>query len=372
MPKPTHSIEEYFGSITDPRDGNLSHPLLSVIGISILASICNADSWTEIEMFGQSKQKWLETFLDLPHGIPSHDTFARVFRRIAPEEFQEGFRKWTGALCERVEGVVAIDGKTVRRSKDRTLGKSAIHMVNVWAVEQGLTLAQAKVDDKTNEITVIPMLIKLLDLTDTIVTIDAMGCQTEIAQTIIEQQADYVLAVKDNQLTLREDIADQFEQAPAQAGIAHHRTVNKGHGRIEIRECWVTADPDLLVFINEYKRWPGLSTLVKVTSQRQIGDEISQETRYFISSLPPDPLLILRCVRAHWQIENSLHWVLDMAFREDESRARKDHAAENFSVLRQLTLNLLKQDTSLKVGIKAKRKRAGWDHAYLTHLLCLT
>jgi predicted transposase YbfD/YdcC len=370
MPKPTNSIEQHFGNIIDPRDGNLSHPLLSVITITILASLCSADGWTEVEMFGQSKLKWLETFLDLPHGIPSHDTFGRVFRLINPEEFQTSFRSWTRALCEKIEGVVAIDGKTVRRSKDGRLGKAAIHMVNVWAVDNGLALAQAKVDDKTNEITVIPALLELLALEGSTVTIDAMGCQTNIAQAIIDQQADYVLAVKDNQPTLHQDIVDSFAYAPPTAAIDHYRTVSKGHGRIERRDCWVTAEPELLAFINEYKAWPGLTSLVKVTSQRQVSGEISEETRYFISSLPPDAERLLRCVRAHWQIENSLHWVLDVAFREDDSRVRKDHAAQNFAVLRQLTLNLLKQDTSLKVGIQAKRKRAGWDHDYLLSLLC--
>jgi predicted transposase YbfD/YdcC len=371
MPKPTHSIEQHFGNITDPRDGNLSHPLLSVITITILASLCDADGWTEVEMFGQSKRKWLETFLDLPHGTPSHDTFGRVFRVIDPVEFQESFRSWTQALCEKIEGVVAIDGKTVRRSKDGVLGKAALHMVNVWAVDNGLALAQEKVDDKTNEITVIPTLLELLDLEGSIVTLDAMGCQTNIAQAIRDQRADYVLAVKDNQPTLREEIADSFEHVPPKASIDHYRTVNKGHGRIEIRDCWVTADPELLTFINEYKAWPGLTSLVKVTSQRQLQGETSEETRYFISSLPADAQLLLRCVRAHWQIENNLHWVLDMAFREDESRVRKDHAPQNLAILRLLTLNLLKQDTSPKVGIQAKRKRAGWDHDYLLSLLCL-
>lgn len=370
MPKSNHSIQTHFGNIRDPRDVNRRHPLLSVITITILAILCNADGWTEVALFGRSKQKWLETFLDLPHGIPAHDTFGRVFRAIDPVEFQESFRSWTQTICEKVEGVVAIDGKTVRRSKDEVLGKAAIHMVNVWAVENKLVLAQEKVDDKTNEITVIPALLELLDLEAAIVTIDALGCQTEIAQMIIDQGADYVLAVKDNQPTLREDIADSFEHVAQAAGIDYHKTVNKGHGRIEVRECWVTAEPDILAFINDYKIWPGLVSLVKVTSQRQEKGKTSRKTRYFISSLPPAAALLLHSVRAHWQIENSLHWVLDMAFREDESRVRKDHAAENLAIIRHLTLNLLKQDTSMKAGIKAKRKRAGWDHDYLLNLLC--
>jgi predicted transposase YbfD/YdcC len=266
--------------------------------------------------------------------------------------------------------VVAIDGKTLRGSKDGALGKAAIHMVNVWAVENGLVLAQEKVDDKTNEITVIPTLLDLLDLRGATVTIDAIGCQTEIAQSIIDQQADYVLAVKDNQPTLHLDIADSFENMPRGANVDYHRTVNKGHGRVEVRECWTTADPDILHFINDYKRWPGLNSIVKVTSHRQIGGDTSQETRYFISSLPPDADRLLRAIRAHWQIETSLHWVLDMSFREDESRVRKDNAAENLAVLRQLTLNLIKQDTT-RGSIKGKRKRAGWDHDYLLSLLNL-
>jgi predicted transposase YbfD/YdcC len=293
-----------------------------------------------------------------------------VVRVIDPAEFRAGFRTWVEAICQKVEGVVAIDGKTVRRSKDERLGKSAIHMVNVWAVANGLVLAQDKVDDKTNEITVIATLLKMLDLTDTIVTIDAIGCQTEMAQAILEQQADYVLAVKDNQPTLYEDIIDSFERVPPDVQLDYHRTVNKGHGRLEIRDCWVTAEPDILAFINDYNVWPGLVSLVKVTSQRQQAGETSSETRYFMSSLPPAAARLLSAIRAHWQIENSLHWVLDMAFREDENRARKDHAPENLSLIRHLTLNLLKQATTVKAGLKAKRKRAGWDHDYLLGLLC--
>lgn len=365
-----NTISKHFGSISDPRAENHRHPLLSIITLTILAVLCGADDWTEVELFGKSKRDWLESFLDLPHGIPSHDTIGRVFQMIAPEEFRASFRRWVQTLCEKVEGVVAIDGKTVRRSKDGTLGKSAIHMVNVWAVENGLVLAQEKVADKTNEITVIPALLTLLDLSGTIVSIDALGCQTDIAQTIVEQQADYVLAVKENQPMLYADIVAHFSAVPAPAPLDYHRTVNKGHGRIEIRECWVSTEPDLLAFINNYKVWPGLTTLVKVTCQRQLQGETSQETRYFISSLPPDAERLLTTVRAHWQIENGLHWVLDMAFREDDNRARKGHAPENLALIRHLTLNLLKQDSSLKVGIKAKRKRAGWDHPYLLSLLC--
>jgi predicted transposase YbfD/YdcC len=226
---------------------------LSIITIVILAVLCDGDDWTEVELFGQSKQAWLETFLDLPHGVPSHDTFGRVFGAIDAEEFRASFRSWVAAICQQLKGVVAIDGKTVRRSKEGSLGKAAIHMVNVWAVESGLVLTQEKVDDKTNEIKVIPALLKLLDLTDTIVTIDAVGCQTDIAQAILEQRADYVLAVKDNQPTLYEDTVTSFETVPLDAASDYHRTVHKGHGRLEIRECWGTAEPDILAFINDYQ-----------------------------------------------------------------------------------------------------------------------
>jgi predicted transposase YbfD/YdcC len=279
---------------------NCRHPLLSIITITILAVLCGADDWTEVELFGRSKQEWLKTFLELPHGIPSHDTFGRVLRALDPEAFRGSFRSWVQTLCQKIEGVVAIDGKTVRRSKDEALGKAAIHRVNVWAVESGLVLAQDKVDDKTNEITVIPTLLKLLDLTDTIITIDAIGCQTDIAQAIVEQQADYVLAVKENQPTLYEDIVESFEHVPPGVHFDHHRTVTKGHGRVEIRDCWVTAEPDILAFINDYKAWPSLTCVVKLTSQRQQAGETSSKTRYFMSSLLPNAARLLSVIRAHW------------------------------------------------------------------------
>lgn len=263
-----------------------------------------------------------------------------------------------------------MDGKTLRGSRDASTGQEALHMVNVWAAENGLVLAQEKVDEKTNEITVIPELLALLDIEGATVTLDAMGCQTAIAEAIIEQKADYVLAVKDNQGTLLEDVRACFERTSDIASIPYHRSANKGHGRIEIRHCWATDDPETLAYINHYKDWPGLRSLVKVTSQRHQGDRTSSQTRYFISSLPPDAAHLLSVVRAHWQIENNLHWVLDMSFREDASRVRKDHAPQNLALLRRLTLNLLKQDQSVKASLKGKRKLAGWDHDFLLSLVC--
>jgi predicted transposase YbfD/YdcC len=373
MPSPPpNSIGQHFANVTDPRSGqNIRHSLLSIISIAICGIIGGADTWVDIEMFGNAKRSWFETFLDLPHGIPSHDTFGRVFRQIAPDEFEASFRSWATAICERVKGaVMAVDGKTLRRSKDGTLGKAALQMVSVWASENNLVLAQDKIDEATNEITAIPELLRLLELEGSVVTIDAIGCQTEIAETIIEQKANYVLVVKDNQETLREDVAATFEHTRPPIRPDYHKTVNKGHGRIETRECWAVSDPEVLAHINAYKAWKGLRSLAKVTSERRIDGETSRTTRYFISSLPADAQRLLEVIRAHWQIENGLHWVLDMAFREDESRVRKDHAPQNLAVLRHIALSLLKQETSLKVGIKAKRLRAGWDENYLLKVLC--
>lgn len=368
------NIETYFGDLPDPRDGgNISHPLINIISITLCAVICGADNWVDVEMFGQAKQSWFSQFLDLRHGIPSHDTIGRFFRCLKPDEFEARFREWTGHICERITGeVVAVDGKQVRRSKDGTLGKAGIYMVNVWATANGLSVAQQKVDNHSNEITAIPELLRLLDIKGQIITIDAIGCQTDVVEVITAQQADYVIAAKDNQGTLRADIEAAFETETAQQAADSHRTVGKDHGRIEIRQCWAIDDPDIIAYINNYKAWDGLQSIVKVHSERRVPSRhhVEQDTRYFISSLPADAKHLLASVRAHWQVENSLHWVLDMAFREDESRVRKDHAPENFAVIRQFALNLLKRDTSLKVGISAKRKRAGWDETYLAQLLC--
>jgi predicted transposase YbfD/YdcC len=369
--QPPTNIHQYLGDVNDPRGQNIRHPLLSIITIAICGTLCGADNWVDIEMYGQAKHEWLSTFLDLPHGIPSHDTFGRVFRQLDPDEFQRSFHTWTMAICELTQGeVVAIDGKQVRRSKDGLLSKEGIHMVSVWASENQLVLGQEKVDDHSNEITAIPKLLHLLELAGSIVTIDAIGCQTEITQTIREQQADYVIAVKANQETLLDDVTAAFETLPPGVQLPYARTIDKDHGRIELRECWVTADPAILNHIHAYKAWAGLQSLVKIVSERRLPDKTTTETRYFITSLPPDAHRLLHVVRTHWHIENRLHWVLDIAFREDENRVRKDHAPQNLAVLRHLALNLLKQDTSLMVGIKAKRLRAGWDHQYLLKVLC--
>lgn len=371
---PAATISEHFSNLDDPRESNRRHLLFDIVVIAICAAICGADSWVDVELFGKSKYQWLKQFLKLPHGIPSHDTFGRVFALLDAEQFQACFVEWVSAISDVFQGqVVAVDGKTLRRSHDKAIGKQAIQMVSAWAAENRLVLGQMKVDDHSNEITAIPELLALLEVSGCIVTIDAIGCQKKIARAIVNRDADYVLALKENQGHLHETFQDLFQYPDEMAAIEcdHHKTVDKGHGRIEVRECWATSDPDYLSYINEQlSEWPGLSSLAMVKSQRTvIGEETTIKYRYFISSLASDAQLILHAVRTHWGIENKVHWILDIAFREDDCRVRKGNGAENFAVLRHLALNLLKHEQSLKCGIKAKRKKAGWDHDYLLKVL---
>lgn len=369
------SITEHFGKVKDPRvERTKRHKLVDIILIAICGVICGADSWVDIEMFGKAKKEWLKTFLELPNGIPSHDTFGRVFAAINPEEFEKSFMEWVQAIHELTQGqVIAIDGKQLRGSQDSAAGKHAIYMVSAWASESQLVLGQRKVDDKSNEITAIPKLLKLLEISGCIVTIDAIGTQTQIAKAILDQHGDYLLAVKENQGHLYADIQDLFEQDRAynfkDAPYGYAKTVNKDHGRIEIRQCWAISDPEYLAAIRDVERWQGLKSLVMIESERRIGDQTERQTSFFISSLENDAEKILKARRCHWGIENSLHWVLDIAFNEDHSRVRKDNAPQNFSILRHLALNLLKQEKSLKVGIKAKRLRCGWDTDYFLKVL---
>ena len=370
--QPPSNIHEYFGSLNDPRDGqNVQHKLIDILTIAICGILCGADNWVDIEMFGEAKAEWLSSFLELKHGIPSHDTFGRVFRALNAEEFQRCFADWTTAICEISDGsIVSVDGKQLHGSQDGSLGRDGIYMVSLWASENELVLGQEKVADHSNEITAIPRLLKLLDIRGSIVTIDGMGCQTDIVNTIVQAGADYVIALKANQRTLLKDTQLAFESTDPEFAPAYHQTINKGHGRIEIRQCWVTAASDLLDFIADFKTWSGLQSLVKIVCERRFADRTESDTRYFISSLPPDPQHLLHVVRSHWSIENALHWVLDIAFRQDDNRVRKDNAPQNLAILQHLALNLLKQDKSLKVGVKAKRLRAGWDEPYLLKVLC--
>jgi predicted transposase YbfD/YdcC len=365
------SIKNHFSNITDPRDLNKRHKFIDIVTIAICAVVCGANSWEHIQVFGQAKLDWFKDFLDLPHGIPSHDTFGRVFAQIDPDEFQQSFMSWVQAICQLSHGqVIAVDGKTVRRSHDKSNGKSAIHMVSAWACANGIVLGQVKTDEKSNEITAIPELIKTLEIEGCIVTIDAMGCQKNISNTIIDRGADYVLALKENQGTLHDSVElffqDYLNSATNQPALDFYQSTDGDHGRIEIRKYWTTSD---INWLQGKESWKKLKTIGMVQRERHVGDDISVETSYYISSIENDAQRFGHAVRSHWGIENSLHWVLDVCFREDESRIRKDNAPENFAVLRHMALNLLKLETSLKKSVKSKQLRAGWDNDYLTKVL---
>jgi predicted transposase YbfD/YdcC len=370
--KPIATFAAHFSELEDPRESNRRHVLIDIIVIAMCAAICGADNWVDVELFGRAKLTWLRQFLALPHGIPTHDTFRRVFARLDAEQFQACFAEWVQAVSQVLTGqVVAVDGKTLRRSHDRAIGRQALQLVSVWATENRLVLGQRQVDGKSNEITAVPLLLEALDVSGCVVTTDAMGCQTHIAQTVLAQGADYMLAVKKNQGRLYEVIAGLFDDAQELEQVAdgYHKTVDKGHGRIDIRECWTTSDPDYLQYVNDPHRWAGLRSLVMVRRERHDGAEHTVEPRFYITSLECDAEAALEVVRRHWHIENRLHWTLDIAFREDDCRIRKGHGAQNFAVLRRMALNLLRQETAAQCGIAAKRKKAGWDHDYLLKVL---
>ena len=368
------TIEQHFGDLTDPRiDRTKLHKLLDILVIAICAVIAGADNWEDIADFGQAKIDWFKTFLELPNGIPSHDTFNRVFARLDPQEFRNGFISWVSAVSEVIDGqVIAIDGKVLRRSHDRGIGKAAITMVSAWASANRLVLGQVKVDDNSNEITAIPQLLQALEVSGCIVTIDAIGCQTEIAEMIIDQQADYVLSLKDNQGNLFEDVHLLFEDLEMSQYEAYafdyHKTVNKNHGRLEIRECWTISDAEVLRYLRGFENWKNLLTVSRIRAQRLMGEESSCEDRYHIASIT-GAKRVLWAVRSHWGIENELHWTLDIAFDEDRCRVRKDNGPENFAILRHIALNLLKQEKTCKRGIKGKRLLAGWKEDFLLKVL---
>jgi predicted transposase YbfD/YdcC len=369
---PAGAIADHFSDLQDPRSDNRSHLLLDIIVIAICAAICDADTWTDVELFGQSKEQWFRKFLELPHGIPSHDTFSRVFALIDTEQFQESFRDWIAAVEERTEGeIVALDGKQLRRSHDKAKGKKAIYMVSAWASENSLVLGQRKVDDRSNEITAVPQLLDMLEVAGCIVTTDAMNCQVETAKKVIENDADYVFVVKENQPRLLETIQGLFDDPNEMRWVDtdSEATVDEKHGRTETRQCWTTSDPEYLAYIASFADWPGLRSIGMIEARRSTKEGTSIKRRYFISSLESNAKRLLHAVRTYWGIENKLHWVLDLAFREDESRIRKGNGPENSAVLRHIALNLLRREDTAKISIRAKRKKAGWDNDYLLKVL---
>lgn len=366
------SLLESFADLPDRRvERCRRHKLIDIVMISLCAVICGADGFTDMEEFGRTKEEWLRQFLELPNGIPSHDTFGRVWAWIEPGEFEERFRRWVKGVVAVSQGeIVGIDGKTVRRSYDRAAGRAAIELVSAWARTNRLTLGQVKVADESNEITAVPELLQMLDLKGCIVTVDALNTQKEIAAEIRRQEADYVLALKGNHPTVRHQVAEFMEAAQTERTInypmAYHRTVDGEHGRIETRQYWqVEAPPHL----HDYDQWPDLRSVGLVQATREIGQQVSTEVRYYLSSLPVDVHRFADAVRGHWSVENSCHWLLDVVFREDDCRVRTGHAPENLARLRRLALSLLSQERTVKRSVKTKRLKAGWDHRYLLKIL---
>lgn len=364
-------LQDHFAELTDPRRREVTYPLINVVVIAICAVICGADDFVAITKWGRTKRDWLSKFLDLSSGIPSHDRFNAILAAIKPAEFEKCLLGWITALHDITGGqVIAIDGKTLRRSFDKASSKTAIHMVSAWATANHISLGQVVVDAKSNEITAIPQLLEMLELAGALVTIDAMGCQVEIARDIVEKKADYCLTAKGNQPTLYQGLMDHFddhlEDDFARTKVRRYETVEKGHGREEHRcyfICPVPAD------LPDRQRWPNLKAIGIVISNTQRDGKDCNEVRYYILSTYLSGLRFAGAVRGHWGIENRLHWQLDVTFQEDQCRLRKGHADVNFSSLRRTALSLLKNETSAKIGIKNKRLTAGWDENYLEKVL---
>jgi predicted transposase YbfD/YdcC len=378
---PNLSLVEHFKNLVDPRvNRTKDHDLLDVLVIALCTLLCGGESFNDMEDFGKAKREWFQTFLSLRNGIPSHDTFNRVFAALDPAQFLDCFLRWTQSVRQAVpQEIVALDGKALRRALNQD--QNVKYIVSAWAEGNGLVLGQLKVADKSNEITAVPELLRVLELSGCIVTVDAMGCQKKIAQEIVEADADYVLALKGNQETVHEEVKTFLDEtlaekqgprlpgaplSPAAAALASWETVEKDHGRLEIRRYFQSAQLD---WFADLAKWEGLRSVGMVEAIREIGGKKTVERRYFLSSLPLDAPLFARAVRGHWGVENQLHWVLDVHFREDQSRARAGFAAENLATLRRLALNLLKREKTKQRGIKGKQLNASWNHAYLLQLL---
>jgi predicted transposase YbfD/YdcC len=362
-------------ALPDPRSPHRrQHKLVDVVTIALCALISGADSWVDVADWGRVKEPWLRTFLELPAGIASHDTFSRVFRLLDPQALELVLLDWVRATLPAPApgAVIAVDGKTLRRSHDRANGATTLHLISAWATEWGVSLGQWAVPDHTNEITALPAALAVVTLPGTVITLDAMGCQREVAETITARGGDYVLALKGNQSQLHADVRDFFIDGLATgfaAPVDRAETHEKGHGRIEKRTCWASEDTALRHYLDPEGRWAGLRSVALVQATRTSGAATTTEHRYYLSSLPADAARLNRIVRTHWQIENHLHWVLDTAFDEDQCRVRMGAGAQNLALLRRVALSVLKHDRTAKLGIKGKRLKAGWDEQYLLHVL---
>lgn len=367
------ALFERVGEIKDPRGERKKLQLLKdILVIAVCATICGADNWEEIAEFGKSKQEWFATFLDLENGIPSHDTFRRVFILLDNIELKTLFADWISSAISLSKGtLVNIDGKNLCGSKEPVKGKKALNVVSAWAAEASVVLGQVRCEEKSNEITAIPELLKILDLGGCIVTLEAIGCQTEIVKEIVDKGADYVISLRGNQGTLHHAVKDYLDWAERikfkDIAYDYCATLEKAHGRIEERRCWVTEE---IEWLEQKEEWKNLKSVVLVEALREvIGGQKTVERRYFISSLEANAEQALKAVRGHWAIENELHWCLDIGFREDASRVREAKSAENLATLRHIGINLLKQEKSCTRGIEGKRKKAGWDEDYLLKVL---